>query len=54
MSQHGTDYRCDTCGKIRGYLSESWSTVTTLRQSGEQAGTYHFCGECRSVKLVAS
>lgn len=43
-------YRCDTCGKIRDYLSDSWSEITVLFQDGSEAALLHCCLECRSDK----
>lgn len=54
MSQRGTTFTCDSCGKKAKYLSDSWSELTVLDLGGRPYRILHHCLECRSQKQVAS
>lgn len=54
MSQRGTTYTCDHCGKVKDYLSDSWSELTVLDRAGRPYRILHHCLQCRSEKRVAS
>lgn len=43
-------YICDGCGKIRDYLSDSWSEIEIASFEQERPTLLHHCLECRSDK----